>query len=96
MDGGAWWATVHRSQSVGHDRATSLPSKIVNIKRKNSAFFKRNSIEIKSGSVLSCLTLLGRGNNATQKTLFTLMNVLYLWRDRESLSALKNKSTISK
>jgi len=62
----------------------------------NAEYIMRNSIEIKSGSVLSCLTLLGRGNNATQKTLFTLMNVLYLWRDRESLSALKNKSTISK
>ena len=24
MDGGAWWATVHRSQRVGHDWATSL------------------------------------------------------------------------
>ena len=24
MDGGAWWATVHGSQRVGHDWATSL------------------------------------------------------------------------
>ena len=24
MDGGAWWATVHGSQRMGHDRATSL------------------------------------------------------------------------
>ena len=24
MDGGAWWATVHGSQRVGHNRATSL------------------------------------------------------------------------
>ena len=24
MDGGAWWATVHRSQRVGHNWATSL------------------------------------------------------------------------
>ena len=24
MDGGAWWATVHRSQRVGHDWTTSL------------------------------------------------------------------------
>ena len=24
MDGGAWWATVHESQRVGHDWATSL------------------------------------------------------------------------
>ena len=24
MDGGAWWATVHGSQRVGHDQATSL------------------------------------------------------------------------
>ena len=25
MDGGAWWATVHGSQGVEHDWATSLP-----------------------------------------------------------------------
>ena len=24
MDRGAWWATAHKSQRVGHDRATSL------------------------------------------------------------------------
>ena len=26
MDGGTWWATVHGSQTVGHDWATSLSS----------------------------------------------------------------------
>ena len=26
MDGGAWWATVHGSQRVGHDSVTSLYS----------------------------------------------------------------------
>ena len=54
------------SQRVGHDRATSLPSKTVNIKRKNSAFFKRNSIEIKSGGVLSCLSIVAAAAKSLQ------------------------------
>ena len=54
------------SQRVGHDRATSLPSKTVNIKRKNSAFFKRNSIDIKSGGVLSCLSIVAAAAKSLQ------------------------------
>ena len=34
MDGGAWWATVHGSQTVGHDWATSL-----SLSLNNSCFF---------------------------------------------------------
>ena len=29
MDGGAWWATVHGSQRVGHEGATSLSLSLV-------------------------------------------------------------------
>ena len=32
MDGGAWWATVHWSQRVGHDWATSLHFSNINSK----------------------------------------------------------------